>query len=136
MSRDHTRLHVFHRAHELAMSVYRVTAQLPLEERYGLRAQLRRAAVSVACNIVEGAARRSPAEYARFLEVALGSAAEVRYLLDLARDLGLASGQELEGCRNASDHVVRVLEKLHRRVAVFSDEQRPRTRQSATAPKS
>jgi four helix bundle protein len=119
MARDHTKLDVFHQAHQLALAIYAVTRQLPPEERFGLQVQLRRAAASVPTNIVEGCVRHSPREYAHFLDIALGSAAEVRYLLDLASDLGLLA-RGIDECKECSDHVVRALQKLHQAVARFS----------------
>jgi four helix bundle protein len=71
-------------ADDLAVRVYHLTKTLPPDERFGLRLQLRRAAVSVAANIVEGCARASTREYAAFLNIAFGSAAEARYLLQLS----------------------------------------------------
>ena len=94
MSRDHTRLRAFQLADALAVTIYRETARLPIQERYGLQAQLRRAAVSVPTNIVEGSARRSEPDYLRFLELALGSACEVDYLVDLSRRLELLTEGE------------------------------------------
>ena len=90
MSRDPTKLKVFHLADELAVKVYRVTRSFPVEERYWLQAQLRRAAVSVPTNIVEGCARNSEKDYLHFVDVAIASASEVRYLLGLTTRLGTA----------------------------------------------
>ena len=78
----------------LVESIYRSTAGFPAEERLGLVAQLRRAAVSVPSNIAEGAARRSTSEYLRFLSMARGSLAEVSTQLEIARRLGFHQRDE------------------------------------------
>jgi four helix bundle protein len=87
--RDHRKLDAFVLADEMAVRVYQATRDFPASELYGLRSQLRRAAVSVATNIVEGCSRESDRDFCRFLEVAFGSAREVLYLIDLSRRLGL-----------------------------------------------
>jgi four helix bundle protein len=83
------RLYAWRAAHQMALEVYRVTDSWPKEERFGLTIQIRRAAVSVPSNIAEGASKRGPKEFRRFLDMALGSLSEVSYLLLLAKDLGL-----------------------------------------------
>jgi four helix bundle protein len=74
-------------ADDLVVAVYLETAKYPSRERFGIVSQLRRSAVSVVTNIVEGSARRSEKEYARFLDISFGSIREVGYLLDLSRRL-------------------------------------------------
>lgn len=85
---------------------------MPAEERYGLQSQLRRAAVSVPANLAEGCARRSTREYARFIDVSLGSAAELRYLLTLSSDLGMLDAEHGPPCQATVEHVLRALHKL------------------------
>ena len=75
----------------LVEDVYRITGEFPDSERFGLTMQLRRAAVSVPSNIAEGAARRSRAEYLRFLSIARGSLAEIDTQLEIARRLCFSS---------------------------------------------
>jgi four helix bundle protein len=86
----HKRLEVWKCALLLAELTYRLTKRFPLEERFGLAAQMRRAAVSVLSNISEGASRRSRSEYIQFLHVARGSLAELDAQLELARRMEYA----------------------------------------------
>jgi four helix bundle protein len=112
MSRNHEKLRVFQLADALAFEMYRATAPFPPEERFGLQSQLRRAAVSTAANIVEGCARRSRADYARFIDIALGSAAETDYLLDLSHRLGALHLEAFEKCKGYSRQLLPALQKL------------------------
>jgi four helix bundle protein len=87
---------VWERGHALAIDVYRVSGRFPPDEKFGLTSQLRRAAISVPSNIAEGSKRVSSSEYARFLNIAEGSLAELEYLLILSRDLGYADPEPVE----------------------------------------
>ena len=84
---DFKHLNVWQAAHDLVLGVYDASRRFPHEERYGLTAQLRRAAISIPSNIAEGTGRGGDVELARFLRIARGSASEVEYQLLLARDL-------------------------------------------------
>ena len=82
---------VWQKAHEFVLAAYKFTQGFPKEETYGLRLQMRRAAVSIAANIAEGFRKRGRADKARFLNMAEGSLEECRYYLILAGDLGYGS---------------------------------------------
>jgi four helix bundle protein len=92
--RNHTKLRAFELADEVALLIYRMTAGFPKEELYGLTSQMRRAAVSVTSNIVEGCARDSQADYLRFLTIAFGSLRELSYQLSLPMRLGFLTRQD------------------------------------------
>lgn len=94
MSRDHRKLQVFILADSLVPDVYRVSKAFPVEERFGLQMQLRKASVSAACNIVEGCARRKTKEYLNFLNIACGSAAEAGYISGLSVRLGFFAARD------------------------------------------
>ena len=101
--RDHRKLEAFQFADEFAIFVYRATKAFPATEQYGLTSQMRRCAVSVAANIVEGSARETKKDYLRFLVIAFGSVRELGYLLSLARRLGYLDDQvadDLESSQN------------------------------------
>ena len=94
--RDHIKLRAFELADEVAILVYRTTKEFPKEEIYGLTSQMRRAAVSVPSNIVEGCARNTETEYLRFLEIAFGSLRELHYQVGLSRRLGYSVSSDVQ----------------------------------------
>ncbi len=110
--RDYRKLKAFEFADELALMVYRETSNFPKDERFGLTSQLRRAAVSIPSNIVEGSGRDSEADYLRFLNIAYGSASETCYQLSLAYRLGYMSDDSYRKIEQKSDETARVLNGL------------------------
>ena len=92
--RDHRKLKAFALADEIALMIYQITVSFPKEELYGMTSQMRRAAVSVPSNIVEGCARDTQTDYRRFLTIAFGSLRELNYQLSLAKRLGFLGNQD------------------------------------------
>jgi four helix bundle protein len=86
--KDFRQLKVWEKSHQLALGIYKATKEFPKEELYGLTSQIRRASMSIPTNIAEGCGRNTDADFARFLQIAMGSASETEYQLILARDLG------------------------------------------------
>ena len=112
--RDHNKLRAFQLADDLAVAVYEYTAPFPNTERFGLTSQLRRAAVSVPSNIVEGCARSTQTDYLRFLDIAYGSSCEVQYQLSLAYRLGLADEVSFDRTRDLAIESSKVIGGLIR----------------------
>jgi four helix bundle protein len=110
---DYRNLVAWQKSMSLAEAVYRQTGEFPLEERYGLTSQIRRAAVSIPSNIAEGQGRRSTdEEFVRFLRIALGSLCELETQLELALRLKLLSEKQANALRPATDEVGRVINGL------------------------
>jgi four helix bundle protein len=107
------KLLVWQRADELAYQVYAATRAFPKEELYGMTSQLRRAAMSVPTNIVEGYARQSKNEFRQFANVALGSLAEAKYLLGFCLRLKYLKPQEHRDLDGQAEEVGRLLWGFH-----------------------
>ena len=90
------RLDVWKLADDLAYRVYVLSRNFPKEEVYGLTSQIRRSALSVPTNLVEGYSRKGDKEFSRFLSIGLGSMAETKYLLHFAHKLGYIQDKEYE----------------------------------------
>lgn len=111
-----TNLEVWKLADDLARRAYQATKAFPKEELYGITSQLRRAALSVPTNIVEGYSRRGDRELGRFLDIALGSLAEVKYLLHFSQSLGYFSDTDYRELSQAAQQVGRKLWKFYEKV--------------------
>jgi four helix bundle protein len=107
-------LKVWGKAHALTLVVYRETERFPSAERFGLTRQMRRAAASIPANIAEGCGRASDADFARFLQMAFGSASELEYFTLLARDLRFCSDI-------AHDEIISCVQEVKRMLSAFID---------------
>ena len=91
--RDFKKLLIWQKGMEIVKMVYELAAQLPDNEKFGLRSQITRAAVSVPSNIAEGSSKKSKKEYERFLEIALGSVFELETQVLVADQMSLGEKQ-------------------------------------------
>ncbi len=110
--RDHQKLIAFKLADEIVILIYQVTKKFPKEEIYGLTAQIRRAAVSVPSNIVEGCSRKSQKDYLRFMEIAYGSLKELQYQCKLSINLEFVTPSEFETSLRKCHEASKVLGSL------------------------
>lgn len=109
---DFRRLTVWAKSHQLTLRVYAATSRFPREESFGLTSQMRRAASSVPMNLAEGCGRGSDPDFARFVQIAMGSACELEYQLLLANDLGYLSADDYPKFDADTQEVKRMLASL------------------------
>lgn len=107
--RDHRKLRAFELADAMALAIYKSTAKFPKTEQFELVSQMRRAAVSIACNIVEGCARPTQADFLRFLDISYGSCRELEYQISLAHRLGFMPLEDHTRLAAQSEETGRVL---------------------------
>jgi four helix bundle protein len=108
-------LKIWHKAVDLATDVYRLTADFPKEEKYGLISQIRRSAVSISSNIAEGAGRNSDKEFTHFLGISNGSAYELQTQLIISRNLGIVNS-ELESILDKIDQIQKMNYSLQQKL--------------------
>jgi four helix bundle protein len=107
-------LKVWQKAMDLAENVYRITASLPKSEQYGLVSQMRRAAISVSSNIAEGSVRRARGDFARFVNIASGSLAELETQFELCMRLAYIKEQPFLACHAKMNELSKMLFALYR----------------------
>ena len=116
--KDFRQLKVRERSHQLALVVYKATKEFPKEELYGLTSQIRRSSMSILTNIAEGCGRNTDKGFARFLQIALGSASKTEYQLILACDLGFLAIDSYEQLHNEVEEVKRMLASLLKTIRI------------------
>jgi four helix bundle protein len=118
-------------AHRLALEVFSATDSWPRSELFVLTSQARRAALSVPTNLAEGAAKRGRREFARVLDISLGSLAELSYLLRFSRDRGLLSELQYQALESTRDQTGKLVYGLYRRMRKPASEARDQTNHQA-----
>jgi four helix bundle protein len=113
-------LKVWEKAHALTLDVYLSSKVFPREEIYGITSQMRRASASIGANIAEGTCRKGDVDFARFLQMAAGSASELEYHLILARDLKLLQASDFERLTDQTVEVKRMLASLMKKLRADS----------------
>jgi four helix bundle protein len=106
---NYKELNIWKRAIKLAVSVYKISAALPTDERYGLTSQIKRAVVSIASNIAEGAGRNTNGEFMQFLGIANGSSFELTTQLIITSELGLLKEEQVTTIINELDEIQKML---------------------------
>ena len=109
---DFRKLRVWQANRELTVLVYRVTRDFPREERYGLTAQMRSAAVSIGANIAEGCGRGSRADMQRFVQIAIGSSVELLHHLITSLDLGFLAQDRFDEVERKNEAIRKMLSRL------------------------
>ena len=113
-------LKVWEKAHALTLEIYKSSKTFPRDEMYGLTSQMRRASASIGANIAEGSCRRGDVDFARFLQMAAGSASELEYHLLLARDLDLLKIADYQRLSVEAVDVKRMLASLMQKLRADS----------------
>ena len=110
--KDFRNLLVWQKAHRLVKHAYEATSRFPTEEKFGLTSQMRRAVVSIPTNFAEGCGRSGASDFRRFLDIAMGSASEVQYLVYQSGDLGFMDETTCQRLASDVEEVKRMLSSL------------------------
>ena len=117
---DFTKLKVWQKAHNFTVNLYKITKDFPSDEKFGLTNQIRRASVSIESNISEGCGRNGDKELSRFLDIAQGSAFEVKCQILIARDLEYLDSRKSQLLTDKIDEVSRMLNALNQKLKAKS----------------
>jgi four helix bundle protein len=111
---------IWQRGIEVTKKIYLLVKQFPAEEKYALISQITRAAVSISANIAEGSSRNSDKDYARFLQIALGSAFEVQTYLVIAKELKLAKIMDIEEAERVLEEEIKMIHSFLKKLLASS----------------
>jgi len=114
--RDYKNYEIWKKSHKVALEVYNLTKSFPKEDTYGIISQLRRASLSVPTNIVEGAGRSSQKEFAYFINIASGSAAETEYLIQFSFDLNYINENQFNKMNDEIISIRKMLNAFHQKL--------------------
>lgn len=109
-------LRVWQKGIDLVKEIYTITQNFPKEEQYGLTSQIRRTVVSIPSNIAEGFRRRYSREQKQFLNIALGSSAELETQLIIAKELGYLHTTQEETLAEILDHICGMLVSMSKKI--------------------
>lgn len=115
--KDFRNLLVWEKSHKITLLIYKVTNSYPDEELYGLVSQMRRSASSIPMNIAEGCGRNTQPQFARFLNIAFGSASDLEYQILLSKDLGLTDKNMSKQLISNITEIKRMLSSLLKKVS-------------------
>lgn len=112
MARDYRKIKAWQLSDKLALAIYKATMSFPRSEIWGITSQMRRSAVSVPANIVEGSARKHKNEYLQFLYTAMSSLAELGYYIKFSKDIGYINNEKFEELNLKYEETAKVLRGL------------------------
>lgn len=112
MAHKFKELQIWKRSRSFCSRIYEITTTFPDSEKFGLTNQLRRASVSIPSNIAEGPSRNSNKDFARFLQIAIGSAYEIETQLLISSDLKFILDLELESILSELDEIIKMISKF------------------------
>ena len=116
--RPHRKLIVWQESIQMVKNIYLITQSFPETEKFGIISQIRRAAVSISCNIAEGAARNTKKDFRNFLYISSGSSSEVDTLLIISKEIGFLKEEDLKNLESKNDKVAALLNGLIKSIVI------------------
>ena len=117
--KNYKELIIWKKGIELVKSVYAFSKSFPAEEKFGMISQLTRATVSIPANIADGSSRNSEKDYARFLQIALGSAFKVQTYLVIAKEMCWSTNEKIEAIESLLEGEIKMMHAFIRKLTNF-----------------